>query len=74
MPPCSRSKAATEHSRRLDAGSDRHQHQVADGLTSRAFRALNELAVEGIVSGCEQVTDEAVERWTPVFDAEAAFA
>ncbi len=36
--------------------------------------ALNELAVEAIASGREQITDEAVERWTPVFDAEAAFA
>ena len=58
----------------LSARSLRRLLQVADGLTSRAFRALNELAVEAIVSGREQVTDEAVERWTPVFDAEAAFA
>ncbi len=58
----------------LSARSLRRLLQVADGLTSRAFRALNELAVEAIASGREQVTDEAVERWTPVFDAEAAFA
>ena len=58
----------------LSARSLRRLLQVADGLTSQAFRALNELAVEAIVSGREQVTDEAVERWTPVFDAEAAFA
>jgi len=58
----------------LSARSLRRLLQVADGLTSRAFRALNELAVEAIASGREQITDEAVERWTPVFDAEAAFA
>ncbi len=58
----------------LSARSLRRLLQVADGLTSRAFRALNELAVEAITSGRERITDEAVERWTPVFDAEAAFA
>ena len=58
----------------LSARSLRRLLQVADGLTSRAFRALNELAVEAIASGRERITDEAVEGWTPVFDAEAAFA
>ncbi len=58
----------------LSARSLRRLLQVADGLTSRAFRALNELAVEAVASGREQITDEAVERWTPVFDVEAAFA
>ena len=58
----------------LSARSLRRLLQVAGGLTSRAFRALNELAVEAITSGRERITDEAVERWTPVFDAEAAFA
>ena len=58
----------------LSARSLRRLLQVADGLTSRAFCALNELAVEAITSGRERITDEAVERWTPVFDAEAAFA
>ena len=58
----------------LSARSLRRLLQVADGLTSWAFRALNELAVEAIASGRERITDEAVERWTPVFDAEAAFA
>lgn len=58
----------------LSARSLRRLLQVADGLTSRAFRALNELAVEAIASGRERIMDEAVEGWTPVFDAEAAFA
>ena len=58
----------------LSARSLRRLLQVADGLTARVFRALNELAVEAIASGREQVTDEAVERWTLLGDAEAAFA
>lgn len=58
----------------LSARSLRRLLQVADGLTARVFRALNELAVEAIASGREQITDEAVERWTPLGDAEAAFA
>jgi len=58
----------------LSARSLRRLLQVADGLTARVFRALNELAVEAIASGRERITDEAVERWTPLGDAEAAFA
>lgn len=58
----------------LSARSLRRLLQVADGLTARVFRALSELAVEAIASGREQITDEAVERWTPLGDAEAAFA
>jgi hypothetical protein len=44
MPPCSRSKAATKRSRRLDAGSDRHQQRalrtVADRLLGNACVVL----------------------------------
>lgn len=58
----------------LDARSLRRLLQVTDGLTVRVFRLLNELAVEAITSGRERITDEAVERWKPVLDGEAAFA
>lgn len=58
----------------LSARSLRRLLQVSEGLTARVFRALNEIAVDAIASGRERVTDEAVERWTPVLDAEAAFA
>lgn len=58
----------------LSARSLRRLLQVADGLTAWVFRAPNELAVEAIASGRERITDEAVERWTPLGDAEAAFA
>ena len=58
----------------LDARSLRRLLQVTDGLTVRVFRLLNELAVEAITSGRERITDEAVERWRPFLDAEAAFA
>ena len=58
----------------LSARSLRRLLQVTDGLTARVFRALSELAIEAIASGRERITDETVERWTPVLDAEAAFA
>jgi hypothetical protein len=35
---------------------------------------LNELAVEAVRSGNEQITDEDVERWKPVLEREAVFA
>ena len=58
----------------LGARSLRHLLQVTDGLTARVFRALNELAIEAIASGRERITDDAIEHWAPVLDAEAAFA
>jgi len=57
----------------LSAQSVRRLLQITDGLTARVFRALNELAIEAILSGRECIDDEAVEHWTPTFDAEAAF-
>jgi hypothetical protein len=35
---------------------------------------LNELAVEAVRSGNEQITDEDVERWKPALEREAVFA
>jgi hypothetical protein len=35
---------------------------------------LSDTAIEGIRSGVERITDEAVEAWKPLFGKEAAFA
>jgi hypothetical protein len=35
---------------------------------------INNLAVEAVESGRERITDDAIEKWEPEFDAEAAFA
>jgi hypothetical protein len=35
---------------------------------------LNELAVESVRSGKEQITDEDVESWKPALEREAVFA
>jgi hypothetical protein len=48
--------------------------QVTDGITSKVFRILNELAIEAIETGTERITDEAIERWRPVMNHEMAFA
>jgi hypothetical protein len=37
--------------------------QVTDGITSKVFRMLNDLAIEAIETGAKRLTDEAVERW-----------
>lgn len=58
----------------LSARSLRRILQVTEGLTARVFRLLNELAIEAIETGREQITDDAVERWRPVLEPEAAFA
>ena len=48
--------------------------QVTEGLTALIFRMLNELAIEAVKTGVEQITDEAVERWKPTIETEAAFS
>ncbi|GLS41713.1 transposition protein TniB [Mesorhizobium tianshanense] len=48
--------------------------QITEGITANIFHMMNSLAVEAVEAGAEQVTDEAIERWVPEFDAEAAFA
>ncbi|MGE0769636.1 MAG: TniB family NTP-binding protein [Hyphomicrobiaceae bacterium] len=48
--------------------------QITEGITANIFHMMNSLAVEAVEAGAEHVTDEAIERWVPEFDAEAAFA
>jgi len=47
--------------------------QVTEGLTALVFRLLKEIAIEAIQTGRERVTDDALERWKPIVDPEAAF-
>jgi Cdc6-like AAA superfamily ATPase len=47
--------------------------QVSDGVSARIFRMLNEVAIEAIESGVERITDEALERYKPLREDEAAF-
>jgi hypothetical protein len=47
--------------------------QVSDGVSARIFRMLNEVAIEAIESGAERITDEALERYKPLGEDEAAF-
>ena len=58
----------------LSARTVRKTLQVTDGVTSRVFRMLNDLAVEAIETGAERITDEAIDRWRPVIKHESVFA
>ena len=51
----------------------RHILQTCDGVSARIFRMLNEVAIEAIETGAERITDEALERYKPVGEDEAAF-
>ena len=46
---------------------------ASDGVSARIFRMLNDVAIEAIETGVEQITDEALERYKPVGEGEAAF-
>lgn len=46
---------------------------VSDGVSARIFRMLNDVAIEAIKTGVEQITDEALERYKPVGEDEATF-
>jgi hypothetical protein len=48
--------------------------QVTGGITARVFRMLNEIAIEAIESGAEQITDDAVDRWHPAVNTGASFS
>jgi hypothetical protein len=58
----------------LSAQSLRTLARATDGITAKVFGMLNELAVEAIRSGREQITDEDIERWKPALEREAVFA
>jgi hypothetical protein len=57
----------------LTAGGLKRVLRVTGGVTSKIFRLLNEVAIEAIETGTEQLTDGAVEKWRPLSEEEAAF-
>lgn len=58
----------------LTPNSLRRMLQITEGITANIFHMINNLAVEAVESGRERITDDAIEKWEPEFDAEAAFA
>lgn len=58
----------------LTPKSLRRMLQITEGITANIFHMVNNLAIDAIENGSEQITNEAVERRAPEFDAEAAFA
>ena len=58
----------------LSAHSLRTLAHVTDGITAKVFSMLNELAVEAVRSGKEEITDDDVEAWKPALEREAVFA
>lgn len=63
-----------QHPSVLTAKSLRRILQVTEDITANIFHIINSLAIEAIQSGRERITDEAIEKWEPEFDADAAFA
>jgi len=57
----------------MTAGGLKRVLRVTGGVTSKIFRLLNEVAIEAIETGTEQLTDAAVEKWRPLSEEEAAF-
>ena len=58
----------------LSVQSLRTLARATDGITAKVFSMPNELAVEAVRSGKEQITDEDVESWIPALEREAVFA
>jgi hypothetical protein len=44
-----------------------------EGITAKVFSMLNELAIEAVRSGSEQISDDDVERWRPALEPKAVF-
>lgn len=47
--------------------------RVTEGVTSKIFRLVNEVAIQAIETGTERLTDEAIDDWRPISEEEAAF-
>jgi hypothetical protein len=48
--------------------------RVTDGITSKVFHLLNQLAIEAIKSGAEKLTDDAADQWHPMTPNDRLFA
>ncbi len=58
----------------LSSRAMRRLLQVTDGITSKVFRLLDQLAIEAIKSGAERVGDDAIDQWQPMKPNERLFA
>jgi hypothetical protein len=58
----------------LSVRAVRRTLQLTGGITARVFRMLNEIAIEAIETGAEQITDDAIDRWHPGVITGAAFS
>lgn len=58
----------------LSARAMRRLLQVTDGITSKVFRLLRQLAIEAITSGTERLSDQAVDQGKPMMPNERLFA
>jgi hypothetical protein len=58
----------------LSSRAMRRLLQVTDGITSKVFRLLDQLAIEAIKSGTERLSDDAVDQWQPRKPNERLFA
>jgi hypothetical protein len=47
--------------------------RVTEGVTSKIFRLVNEVAIQAIETGTERLIDEAIDDWRPISEEEAAF-
>ncbi len=72
--PGHRPQPAIERTKRSDGkGLAANSVWSSDGVSARIFRMLNDVAIEAIETGAERITDEALERYKPVGEDEAAF-
>jgi hypothetical protein len=58
----------------LSARAMRRLLHVTDGVTSKLFRLLNQLAIEAIRNGTEKLTDGAIDQWQPTTPTQPLFA
>ena len=58
----------------LTARAMRRLLQVTNGITSKVFRLVHELAIEAIKSGTERLTDDAIDQCQPATPHERLFA
>ncbi|MGJ0513385.1 hypothetical protein [Methylocystis sp.] len=47
--------------------------RVTEGVMSKIFRLVNEVAIQAIETGTERLTDEAIDDWRPISEEEVAF-
>ena len=62
------------HIKHIELSNFRKLLAIRIDLTANIFHMIHDLAIDAIEGGHEQITDDAIERWQPELDVEAAFA